>query len=322
MKLGLQQRKRRSGPGRSDRKGISLPELLDLFPDENAARRWFENVRWKKGRFCPHCGAVGTCRVATEKPQPYRRPDCRGYFSVRTGTVMQASKLPLRKWAFGVRLMSTWLKDVSSMKLHRDLGITQKTAWMMAHKIRQGWLAASKGKLSGTVEADETYVGGLERNKHRDKRIKAGRGTIGKAVVAEVKSRKTNEVRAAVIASADKRSLHEFVEANVEPGSVLYTDELKSYNGLGDRFGRGRVTHSVGQYVQGKAHTNGIESFWAPLKRTHKGTYHKMSRKHLHRYVAEFPGRHNLRSKDTLKHMKLLVRGMDGRRLTWKNLTR
>lgn len=291
-------RKHGGGPGRAERKGISLLQLLALFPDEDTATKWFENIRWREGRFCPHCGSVDTRAVPRKRPQPYRCVDCRGYFSVKTGTVMQSSKLPLRTWAFGIYLMSTSLKGVSSMKLHRDLGITQKTAWMMAHKIRQGWLAHTRGKLSGTVEVDETYVGGLERNKHWDKKLRVGRGTVGKTAIVGAKSRSSGLVRVSVVRNVNRRTLHGFVNEVTASGSRICTDDHKGYDGLHMHYRHGRVAHSKGQYADGDIHTNGIESFWAPIKRAHKGVYHQMSRKHLHRYATEFAGRHNLRGLD------------------------
>ena len=253
---------------------------------------------------------------------PYRCPDCKSYFSVKTGTVMQSSNLPLRKWVIGIYLMSTSLKGVSSMKLRRDLGITQKTAWMMAHKIREGWKAATDfGKLDGVLEADETYIGGLEKNKHWDKKLRKGRGTAGKFVVAGIKCRRSQQVRAEVVNGSSARVLKDFVRRNAERGSTLYTDELPSYEGMRE-FRQGSVAHGRGQYVRGKVHINGIESFWAPMKRGYKGVYHKMSLKHLHRYVTEFTGRHNARKLDTIDQMRLVALGMLGKRLPWKKLVR
>ena len=180
-------------PGRAERVGLSLEQLFDLVPDEDAARTWFEDVRWVDGRYCPHCEEENTKRVKNNKPMPYWCPDCRHYFSVKTGTAMQGSPIPLRKWVIAFYLMSTNLKGVSSMKLHRDLGITQKTAWYMVHRIREAW-KAHEDVVTGPVEVDETYIGGKEKNKHRDKKLRRGRGPVGKTAVVGMKDRPTKRV--------------------------------------------------------------------------------------------------------------------------------
>ena len=313
-----------SGPGKSARKGISLIELATMFPDEASAERWFEEARWADGVRCAHCQSSRVSRIASRKPMPWRCRECRKHFSVRKGTVMERSPLPLRKWAFAIYLCATNLKGVSSLKLHRDLEIAQSSAWFMAHRIREA-MESEGGLLSGPVEVDETYVGGKRANislaKRRElKEAGAGRGTVGKAIVASAKDRATGKVSARVVENTEKPPLQGFVRNNVEPGATLYTDEHGSYAGMPE-FRHEAVNHSVSEYVRGMAHTNGMESFWAMLKRGYTGTFHHFSAKHLQRYVNEFATRQGLREHDTMDLMGALVARMIGRRLTYARLT-
>ena len=293
-----------------------------MFPDEAAAERWFEATMWGSERCCGHCGSTATREVPRRKPMPYWCKDCRSYFSVRTGTAIARSNVPLRKWAIAIYLCLTSLKSVSSMKLHRDIKVSQPTAWFMLHRIREAWAQEPSNRFDGPVEADETYMGGRRRNMSNERRKElrdTGRGPVGKVAVAGIKDRPTNQVSAKVVEHTDADTLQGFVRNHTAPGATLYTDDAPVYDGMPD-FEHESVKHSVGEYVRQQAHTNGIESFWSMLKRAHKGTFHKLSPKHLNRYVQEFAGRHNVRELGTLAQMRDTVARLVGHNLLYRDL--
>ena len=317
----------KKAPGKAHREGISLVELFQMFPTDEVAQAWLEEQRWGSEPWCPHCGSVNV-RHNNHKSMPWRcaERECRKRFSVRSGTPLQGSPLGYQIWVIAIYLLTTSLKGQSSMKLHRDLKVTQKTAWFLAHRIRKTFDendGDNGGNFSGPVEADETYMGGKRANMSNAKRREladegAGRGAVGKVAVAGIKDRATKQVRAQVVEYTDKPTLQGFVTEHTARGATVYTDDASAYEGL--PFDHATVKHSLSEYVKGDVHTNGIESLWSMLKRAHKGIYHKMSPKHLDRYVQEFAGRHNLRESDTLTQMGEVVRGLEGKRLTYADL--
>ena len=268
----------KKGPGKSHRKGITLLEAAEKFGSEDQAKAWIENERWPDGPECPYCGSDDVQSNVKHPTMMYRCRECEGkpFFSLKTGTAMEGSKLKYRIWAIGIYLFSTNIKGISSMRLHRELGIGQKAAWFMLHRLRTAY-DNEVGPFVGPVEADETYIGGREANKHWDKKLNAGRGTVGKAIVAGAKDRKTNKVTAKVIPNIQAKTLQGFVEERTLPDAQVYTDEGGGYVGMDRK--HESVRHSAKEFVREMAHTNGIESFWAMLKRAHKGTYHKFSKK-------------------------------------------
>ena len=312
----------KKAPGKSHRKGITLKQIIQQFPDDATAEPWFIDQRWPTGVCCPYCGSLNVQTGCKHKTMPFRCREnvCAKRFSAKTRTVMEGSKIGYQDWIIAMFLITTSLKSVSSMKLHRDLGITQKSAWFLAHRLRTA-LSQDGGLFDGPVEVDETYMGGKRRNMSNAKRkamANTGRGPTGNVAVVGVKDRATKQVAAKAVTSTDKETLQGFVSDHAAPGATVYTDDAKAYDGL--PFNHAVIKHSLSEYVNGDVHTNGIESLWSMLKRAHKGTFHKLSPKHLDRYVQEFAGRHNMREQDTGEQISSIRRGMEGKRLRYTDL--
>ncbi len=273
----------------------TLPQLFAAFPTEQSAVDHFTAIRWAQGKFCPLCGNAEAARIGTlAGTNMHKCYVCRKRFSIRVGTIFQDTKLPLRTWYAAIWMITAHPKGIASTTLATDLGITQKTAWFVLHRLRHAAMTKSfNAPLSGEVAVDETAIGGREKNKHASKRKHQGRGAVGKTFVMGI-VQKDGEVRAGVVKSVDGRTLRGVVRTHVAPGSVLVTDEAGAYTRLKDEYDHKTVNHTLGQYVTDDGHTtNAVESLWALFKRQYHGTHHWISPKHLEAYVGEMAYRQN-----------------------------
>lgn len=298
----------------------TLAEFLEYFKDEETCRDHFTAIRFRNGEYCPHCG--GTKIYSFSNGKRYRCGACKQDFTIKTGTVFGESKLPIKKWFIAIYLLSTSNKGISSVQLAKQVGVTQKTGWFMDHRIREA-MQQNNGQLFGTVEADETYIGGKSKNMHAKVRKVKITGTAGvnKTAIFGLKSR-SGGVRAQVVATTSSATLHPIIKQNVAIGATLYSDEWSGYNNLSKDFKRGIVRHSAKEYVNGDCHTNGIESFWALFKRGYHGIYHQMSKKHLNRYLNEFTFRFNRRTGDMQSIFSEVVSNIsESVKLPYKTLT-
>jgi transposase-like protein len=304
---------------KTTKSAISTFQLFEQFPNQEAARIYLEKRRWPAGVKCPVCSSGE--RITARKSGYYRCNACREDFTVRTGTIFERSHIPLHKWVYAMYLLVTARKGISSLQLSKQIGITQKSAWFMLHRIREA-CGKDLRKLRGIIEIDETYVGGLESNKHESKKLHAGRGTVGKAPVIAMRER-GGRTLAWPIQDVTVDEVKALIYDHIEYGSTLHTDDAAIYADLDGLFYRqDSINHSAGKYVRDDVTTNGVESVFAVLKRGLIGVYHRASVKHLGRYVDEFAFRLNEGNVrvPTLRRLDALVDGTIGKRLTYKGL--
>lgn len=295
----------------------SLFSLFEAFPDEQSCIDHLRSLRWKDGEFCPYCGGTRIYHFSDRKT--FKCGDCRQRFSIKVGTVFEDTKIALRKWFAAIWMITNHPKGIASTTLAKDIKVTQKTAWFMLHRLRHAARTPSfNAPLKGTVEADTTFVGGKEKNRHSSDRKGGGQGGAGKAVVIGTVER-NGEVRAAHI--SEQGLAGDYVKSNVERRSVLMTDEDRVFKGMHRDYLRLTVRHSIGEYVRGagQIHTQTIESVWALLKRQIIGIHHWVSPKHLQRYVDEMAWRINRRDLEPSPRMNDLFSCVEGR-LTYKAL--
>ena len=288
-------------------KRIDLPELIEKYHDEDACRDLLEELRWPNGLACLRCGGTTISRI--KKRNFYDCDDCRYQFSVKSGTVMQDSKLPIWKWFLGAYLLCESKNGMSANQLKRTLGTTYRTAWHLSHRIRWAMGKAPQAPLHGTVEVDETWIGGKGTQTELDAKGFFKRGPImaNKTIVAGVIER-GGDLRLKVVPNVRKTTLQAFISSHVaDDANAIYTDELRSYQGIADEDTRHEtVNHSAKEYVRGDVHTNSIENVWSLFKRSIVGSYHQLSVKHLPAYLDEMEWRFNNRDnpylfRDTLK---------------------
>ncbi|MDQ3648865.1 MAG: IS1595 family transposase [Acidobacteriota bacterium] len=298
----------------------TLQEAVLYFTDLDTCNTFMAQIRWPDGVTCPYCEGKAVSYLSTRRKWKCMNKECHKQFSVKVGTVMEDSPIGLDKWLAAVWMITNDKNGISSYEIHRALDITQKSAWFLLHRIRLAMQTGTFEKLSGQVEADETYIGGLARNMHRDKRHAKITGTGGNGKVAVMGLLERNgKVRVKVINDATQLTLHEEVKSHVEAGAELFTDGWKAYSGLGADYIHQVIDHAE-KYVDGQIHTNGIENFWSLLKRSIKGTYVSVEPFHLFRYLDEQTFRFNTRKGKDADRFIQTVSQVTGKRLTYDEL--
>ncbi len=304
----------------------TLTEVIQHFSDPRKCVEFVRDLHWPDGVVCPKCDSKDVTELTTR--QLWQCKKCQKQFSVKVGTIFEASGLPLSKWLTAMWLIANAKNGISSYEIHRSIGVTQKTAWFMLHRIREAMRNGSIVKLSGVVEADETWVGGLDKNRHANKRynsmfIHGNKGDADKTIVAGVLQR-GGGVRTRVVTGTKAKDLGPVLKENIEPGSTLYTDEWQAYRQFGKKrggpFEHDSVNHA-GEYVRGNVHTNNIECFWSLFKRCVKGTYIHVAPFHIERYLDEEGMRYEYRKGNDKARFEQVASRVFGRRLTWNELT-
>lgn len=301
----------------------TLLEAIRHFADPDVTHNLMVNLRWPNGAHCPTCGRADVRFISTRRMWECKEKHPRRQFSSKVGTIFEDSPLGLDKWFSAIWMVANCKNGISSYEMARDLGITQKSAWFLDHRIRLAMKAGSIMKMGGEVEADESFMGGLAKNMHEKRRKHIGTGGAGKTVVLGILKRKTrksaSKVKAKVIPNVRADTLQREVRDVVKLGSALYTDAWTAYRGLSVDYQHEVVDHAV-EYVRGRVHTNGVENFWSLLKRTIKGTYVNIEPFHLGRYLDEQSFRFNEREDSDLGRFKSVLSSVSGRRLTYKEL--
>lgn len=298
----------------------NLLEAVRYFSDLDVANDFVARMRWADGPTCPACGSTEYSYLTTRRVYKCKQRECRKQYTVKLGTIFGDSPLGLDKWLPAVWLVANSKNGISSHELGRALGVTQKSAWFMVHRIRLAMQTGSFDKLDGEVEADEAFIGGKAINMHPAKRAEKITGTGGhnKTIVFGLRKR-GGEVRVKVVPNQKRATLQGEVRENVEPGAAVYTDTLMSYKGLSDEFDHETIDHAE-KYVEGRVHTNGLENFWSLLKRGLHGTYVAVAPKHLSRYLDERVFTYNMRGLDDYGRFTRVLRSVSGRRMTYAEL--